>query len=96
MRLSKHNITSCKEPYNPDTQKSLGVDVGFGSSKTAFVIIEYIDGLVHVIYSKQFENSSTNQIAAHTYNLIKRYRLENGSNKTFVDGWYECFLVQPA
>ena len=61
MRLSKHNITSCKEPYNPDTQKSLGVDVGFGSSKTAFVIIEYIDGLVHVIYSKQFEKKQQHQ-----------------------------------
>jgi hypothetical protein len=79
-------------PYNPDTQKSLGVDVGFGSSKTAFVIIEYIDGLVHIIYSKQFENSSTNQMAAHTYNLIRKYRLDNGINKTFVDGSASGFI----
>jgi hypothetical protein len=36
------------------TQKSLGIDPGFGSSKTALTVIECVDDLAHVIYSKQF------------------------------------------
>jgi hypothetical protein len=35
--------------------QSLGIDPGFGSSKTAFTVIECVDSLAHVIYSKQFE-----------------------------------------
>jgi hypothetical protein len=76
------------KPYNPDTQKALGIDKGFGSSKTAFTIIEYVDGIIHVIYSKAFEDSSTEQMVAHAYKLIRQYRLdaENSDNRTFVDG----------
>jgi hypothetical protein len=60
---------------NPYTPKAMGIDEGFGSSKTAFTVIEYIDNIVHVIYSKQFENSSTEQMVDHAWNLIRKYNL---------------------
>jgi len=79
--------------YNPFTQKALGIDEGFGSSKTAFTIIEFVDNsIVHVIYSKQFENSSTEQMVEHAYKLIKKYNLNNGSNKVFIDGSQPGFI----
>jgi hypothetical protein len=59
------------KPYNPDTQKALGIDEGFDSSKTAFTVIEFVDRIVHVIYSKQFENSSREQMVKHAWNLIQ-------------------------
>jgi hypothetical protein len=58
-----------------NTPKAMGIDEGFGSSKTAFTVIEYIDNIVHVIYSKQFENSSTEQMVDHAWNLIRKYNL---------------------
>jgi hypothetical protein len=47
------------------TQKILGIDPGFGSSKTIFTVIECVDNLAYVIYSKQFENSSTEHMVSH-------------------------------
>ncbi len=74
------------------TQKSLGIDPGFGSSKTAFTVIECVDNLAHVIYSKQFENSSTEHMVSLAYNLIRQYNLNNGINKVFVDGSQPGFI----
>jgi hypothetical protein len=38
---------------------------GFANSKTAFTIIEHVDGnVIHVIYSKQFDNSSTEKMVS--------------------------------
>ncbi|HET7345057.1 MAG TPA: hypothetical protein VFJ05_04205 [Nitrososphaeraceae archaeon] len=65
------------------TQKSLGIDPGFGSSKTAFTVIEYVDNLAHVIYSKQFENSSTEHMVSHAWNKeakISYYYLMNAES----------------
>ena len=81
------------KPYNSYTQKALGIDEGFGSSKTAFTVIEFVDNsIVHVIYSKQFENSSTEQMVQHAYQLIKKYNLNNGNNKVFIDGSQPGFI----
>ena len=52
-------------PYNPDTIKSLGIDPDFGNSKTAITFIEIVNNLIHALYSKQFPNSSTDQIVTH-------------------------------
>jgi hypothetical protein len=30
---------------NSSTQKSMGIDWGFGSSKTGFVVTEFVDGI---------------------------------------------------
>ena len=52
-------------------QKFMGINPGFRSSKTAFTVVEYIDNnMIHVIYSKQFENSSIEKMVNHAYNLI--------------------------
>jgi hypothetical protein len=76
------------------TQKSLGIDPGFGSSKTAFTVIECVDNLAHVIYAKEFENSSTEHMVNHAYNLIRQYNLNNGINKVFMmdDGSQPGFI----
>jgi hypothetical protein len=80
-------------PYNHTTQKALGIDIGFGSSKTAFTVIEIVDDIIHVIYTKQFENANTEQMIYHAVELIHRYDLlTNTSNKVFVDGSAAGFI----
>lgn len=72
---------------NPYTIKSMGIDLGYGSSKTTFVILEYIDNnIIRVIHSEEFEHSSTDEMAKHADKLIRKYGFLNKSNKVFVDG----------
>ena len=48
--------------------------------------------IVRVIYSKQFEHSTTEDMANHAYNLIRKYNLKNDSNRTFIDGSQPGFI----
>jgi hypothetical protein len=79
-------------PYNASTQKSMGIDVGFGSSATAFTVIEVVDDVIHVIYSKQFANSNTQQMVMHAQDLIIKYNLMYGNNRVFIDGSSSGFI----
>jgi hypothetical protein len=79
--LSKHYVNN-----TIPTRKSLGIDLGWGSSRTAFVLVEYVDGLVRVIYCKAFDRPDHRAMVNHAYNLIRVYALDNGVNKVFVDG----------
>jgi hypothetical protein len=71
---------------NSSTQKSMGIDWGFGSSKTGFVVIEFVDGIWRIIYAKEFASQSVDEMINHAYRLIRKYNLDNWENKTFVDG----------
>ena len=79
-------------PYNASTPKALGIDPCFGSSATAFTVLELVDGIIHVIYTKQFEKSNTEQMVYHAQELIIRYNLMNESNKVFIDGSASGFI----
>ena len=80
-------------PYNSATVKALGIDPGFGSSKTAFAVVELVDGLIHVLYSKQFKNSSTQTMVCHAKDLMAQYGfLDNDDNKVWIDGSQPGFL----
>ena len=79
--------------YNASTQKALGIDPAFGSSKTAFTVIEIVDGIIHVIYSKQFTNSSTQQMVMHARDLMIQYGiLGNDYNKVLCDSSQPGFI----
>jgi hypothetical protein len=79
-------------PYNSTTLKSMGIDVGFGSSATAFTVIEIVDDIIHVIYSKQFSNSNTDHMVMHAKDLIVKYNLMDGNNRVFIDGSSSGFI----
>jgi hypothetical protein len=40
---------------NPNAKKSIGVDPGFGSSKFAIVITQYVDGKIQVIHAEEYD-----------------------------------------
>jgi hypothetical protein len=90
--LGRHHTKFNQEQYgskdyvNSSTQKSMGIDWGFGSSKTAFVVTAFIDdGICRIIYAKEFANQSVDGMINHAYKLIRKYNLDNWENKTFVD-----------
>jgi hypothetical protein len=51
---------ACKLQYNPDiinpnAKKSIEIDPGFGSSKFAIVITQYVDGRIQVIHAEEYD-----------------------------------------
>jgi hypothetical protein len=52
------------------TTKTLGIDAGYGNSKFAFVVSEYIYGKVRVIHSREFEHAHHEAMVDIAYNLI--------------------------
>ena len=68
----------------PFTPKSLGIDVGYGSSGTAFVVTEYVKDKVRIIHTENFERPDFNDMVKHAYNLIVKYDLRK-VGKVYVD-----------
>ena len=61
--------------------------------KTAFTIIEHVDSnVIHVIYSKQFENSNTEKMVSLAWNLIKEFKLNDRISRVFVDASQPGFI----
>jgi hypothetical protein len=68
--------------YNNACTTSIGIDIGFGSSATAITVIQLMDGKLHVIYSKQFQRPSYEDMINLCVELNYRYK----PAKIYVDG----------
>jgi hypothetical protein len=59
--FSQLSIENCQKiEYNPDNinpnaKKSFGVDAGFGSSKFAIVVTQFVNGKIQVIFAEEYE-----------------------------------------
>jgi hypothetical protein len=59
--FSQLSIENCQKiQYNPDNinpnaKKSFGVDAGFGSSKFAIVVTQFVNGKIQVIFAEEYE-----------------------------------------
>jgi hypothetical protein len=59
--FSSLSIENCQKiQYNPDiinpnAKKSIGVDAGFGSSKFAIVVTQFVNGKIQVIFAEEYE-----------------------------------------
>jgi hypothetical protein len=59
--FSSSSIENCQKiEYNPDiinpnAKKSFGVDAGFGSSKFAIVVTQFVNGKIQVIFAEEYE-----------------------------------------
>jgi hypothetical protein len=78
---------------NTYTEKSMGIDTGFGSSNFGICITEKIDGLINVVYAEEFVRPDFNQMIDTAVSLISKYnmRLTNGCN-IYVDGSNPAFI----
>lgn len=68
--------------YNNACVTTIGIDIGFGSSATAITVIQLMDGKLHVIYSKQFQRPSYEEMINICVELNYRYK----PTKIYVDG----------
>lgn len=80
------------ETVNYATHKSMGIDVGYGSSNTAFVVTEKIDGYIRIIYAQQFHRPVSEEMINLATNLIFHYQLNRYNNQVYVDAANPAFL----
>ena len=75
------------------TQKSVGLDPGFGSSNFGVCITELVDGLVNVIHAEEYQRPDFNQMINTTVHLLDEYdiRFDNRC-RIFVDGANPSFI----
>ncbi|HJT49782.1 MAG TPA: terminase family protein [Nitrososphaeraceae archaeon] len=73
-------------PHSNSTIKSMGIDEGFGSSATAFVIVELIDNIIRVIHSEQLKRSSNQEMIQRALQLMLQYNiLDNQNSRVWID-----------
>jgi hypothetical protein len=57
------------DTINKAAQHSCGIDPGFGSSKFGICVLEYSDSIIKVVYAKQFERSSFNDMVQKIWEI---------------------------
>jgi len=76
------------EEPNPHSEKSMGIDPGFASSKFGIVITQSANGQVEVIYANEFGNSTHTKMLQHCWDMATRYNVK----KIFVDAQTTSFV----
>lgn len=75
------------------TQKSVGLDPGFGSSAFGVCITELVDGRINVLHAEEYPRPDFNEMIKTTLSMLDKYGIsyENGS-RVFVDGANPSFI----
>jgi hypothetical protein len=79
-------------PVNQYCLHTLGIDPGFGSSKTALVLTEHLkeptDNIIRIIYAEEFERPNPQEIADLCFDFHRKYMntwfIVDGSNRGFI------------
>jgi len=81
------------ESVNQYTQKSVGLDPGFGSSNFGVCITELVDGMVNVLHAEEYHRPDFNQMIKITVQLLQKYNIRfDNSCRIFVDGANPSFI----
>ncbi|MPZ07264.1 MAG: hypothetical protein GEU26_12760 [Nitrososphaeraceae archaeon] len=82
-----------KEILNSYTQKSVGLDPGFGSSAFGVCITELVDGMINVLHAEEYPRPDFNQMISTTIRLLDEYNITfEGRSRIFVDGANPSFI----
>ena|SRR5215475_10343370 len=60
------------DKINPNAKKSIGIDPGFGSSKFAIVVTQYVDGKIQIIYADEFDRPNFNTMIDMVWQLRQK------------------------
>jgi hypothetical protein len=79
--------------YNPDivngyTQKSIGLDPGFGSSPFGVVITEWVKNQIQILHAEEYERPEFNDMINTTIMLMNQFDIKprDYSSRIYVDG----------
>ena len=75
------------------TQKSVGLDPGFGSSNFGVCITELVDGMVNVLHAEEYPRPDFNEMIETTVNFLEKYDIRfDNSCRIFVDAANPSFI----
>ena len=78
---------------NSYTQKSVGLDPGFGSSNFGVCITELVDGMVNVLHAEEYQRPDFNEMIKTTVRLLEEYDIRfDNSCRIFVDAANPSFI----
>jgi hypothetical protein len=79
--------------HNTYSQKSIGLDPGFGSSNFGVCITELIDGMVNVLHAEEYHRPDFNEMIKITVQLLQKYDIRfDNSCRIFVDAANPSFI----
>ncbi len=67
-------LTDKIEEYNPACSISMGIDVGFGSSKTGISVVQLENNKLHILHSSEFERARYEDIITKCNQLRVMYK----------------------
>ena len=81
--------------YDPDvinllSQKSMGIDPGFGSSEFGVVVTERSDGQIKILHADEYHRPDFNEMLSIIWKLLNKYG--RTINKVYVDGANPSFI----
>lgn len=81
------------ETVNSFTQKSVGLDPGFGSSNFGVCITELTDGIVNVLHAEEYPRPDFNEMIRTTFRLLDDFNIKfDNSCRIFVDAANPSFI----
>jgi hypothetical protein len=87
------SVTETAQMSSSYTQKSVGLDPGFGSSNFGVCITELVDGTVNVIHAEEYQRPDFNQMIDITMRLFDQYNITfDNSCRVYIDGANPSFI----
>ena len=85
-----YNPPNGVDEVNYYTQKSMGIDPGFGSSAFGVVVTQKSDKLIQVLEAEEYYRPDFNQMLSIVWDLLQKYG--RSINKIYIDGANPSFL----
>jgi len=84
----KNAVTKPTYTHNPLADKILGIDLGYGSSATAYTVLQISDGLIQILHSSEMVRPDFNDTISKALSLIREYN----PHHVYVDGSSPSFI----
>jgi hypothetical protein len=78
------------EVINYHSQKSMGIDPGFGSSAFGVVVTQRVDNQIQIIHAEEYHRPDFNQMLSIIWDLLRKYGWT--ITKIYVDGANPSFI----
>lgn len=85
-----YKIPQNADEVNYHTQKSLGIDCGFGSSRTAFVLAQMQNRQIEILLAEDYHRPDFNEMLGVTMGIL--YKYGRSVNKIYIDGANPAFI----
>lgn len=94
MERGRKLVMGSPEPTigNSYTQKSVGLDPGFGSSNFGVCITEYVDGMINVLHAEEYSRPDFDEMIDTTIELLQKYHVTKDGSNIYCDGSNPSFI----